>query len=210
MGSASECARGLPSACGRRLRGFPLGNPDQRLASIPRRSCAALTRFMACAPPAHPFSDKGRPACKKFAGGGSVGQAALIGKAVSSCCAADPPSNPPFDLALGRKRVALTARQGCRIGSSTPSGSTTRFPSPFSTSTGLRSAENSRGESISGRQRLAWSLADITPGCRPPRCQRPCPCNRRAELTVRPDDRFVGKKELKALVVYSPQHIQPA
>jgi len=59
-----------------------------------------------------------------------------------------------------------------------------------------------------GKARVAWSSAEVTAWMQAKVDDRgPCPfCQDRRPLG--PEDRFVGKKELKDLVLYSPQHVR--
>jgi len=59
-----------------------------------------------------------------------------------------------------------------------------------------------------GKARVAWSSAEVTAWMQSKLDVRgPCPfC--RDDRPLGPDDRFVGKKELRELVLYSPQHVR--
>lgn len=59
-----------------------------------------------------------------------------------------------------------------------------------------------------GKARVAWSSAEVTAWMQAKVDARgPCPfCRDHRPLGA--DDRFVGKKELKELVLYSPQHVR--
>ena len=60
-----------------------------------------------------------------------------------------------------------------------------------------------------GKARVAWSSAEVTAWLQAKvEARGPCPFVGGAEHRIGPDDRVIGKKELKALVVYSPQHIR--
>lgn len=59
-----------------------------------------------------------------------------------------------------------------------------------------------------GKARVAWSSAEVTAWMQSKfNARGPCPfCQDHRPLA--PDDRFIGKKELKELVLYSPQHVR--
>jgi len=60
-----------------------------------------------------------------------------------------------------------------------------------------------------GKARIAWSASDVTAWMQSKiEARGPCPFAKGPVPRLNADDRFIGKKELKTLVVYSAQHIR--
>lgn len=60
-----------------------------------------------------------------------------------------------------------------------------------------------------GPARVGWPLSDVTAWMQEKlEARGPCPFNPDSSALISSDDRFVGKKELKGLALYSPQHVR--